>query len=173
MTAERLLAELKGKGVVLAAAGTDLLVAAPKGVITEELREELSSCKHDLLSLLVASAPATGETAIEPQSSPASDLPSWVLPIEEVYQRVLDAGVGLRMGADGKLRIDSSAPAEIRQMVRERKEDLLDFFAWSEAKAKRLNLLFQEQGVTGQPGRITGATVRDGYIKQWLKTRAK
>jgi hypothetical protein len=173
MTAERLLAELRGRGVVLAAEGNDLLVAAPKGVITEELREELSSCKQDLLSLVVAPAPATGDMAIEPKSSPESDPPSWVLPIEEVYKRVLDVGINLWLGADGKLRIDPSAPDDIKQLVRDRKEDLIDFFARSEAKAKRLNLLFQEQGVTGQPGRITGATVRDGYIKLWLKTRAK
>jgi hypothetical protein len=34
--------------------------------------------------------------------------------------------------------------------------------SWAEWKAAALNRLFQEQGVTGQPGRITAATVRDG-----------
>lgn len=33
---------------------------------------------------------------------------------------------------------------------------------WCEWKAAALNRLFQEQGVTGQPGRITAATVRHG-----------
>jgi len=33
---------------------------------------------------------------------------------------------------------------------------------WAEWKANELNRLFQEQGVTGEPGRITAATVRHG-----------
>jgi hypothetical protein len=33
---------------------------------------------------------------------------------------------------------------------------------WAEWKAAALNRLFQEQGITGQPGRITAATVRHG-----------
>ena len=34
--------------------------------------------------------------------------------------------------------------------------------SWAEWKASALNRLFQEQGVIGQPGRITAATVRHG-----------
>jgi hypothetical protein len=34
--------------------------------------------------------------------------------------------------------------------------------SWAEWKAAALNRLFQELGVTGQPGRITDATVRHG-----------
>jgi hypothetical protein len=33
---------------------------------------------------------------------------------------------------------------------------------WAEWKASMLNKLFLEQGVTGQPGKITAATVRHG-----------
>lgn len=33
---------------------------------------------------------------------------------------------------------------------------------WAEWRAAELNRLFQEQGLTGQPGRITAATVRHG-----------
>ncbi len=36
---------------------------------------------------------------------------------------------------------------------------------WAEWKAAALNRLFQEQGVTGKPGRITAATVRHGERK--------
>ena len=36
---------------------------------------------------------------------------------------------------------------------------------WEDWKAEALNRLFQEQGVTGQPGRITGATVLHGEKK--------
>jgi hypothetical protein len=34
--------------------------------------------------------------------------------------------------------------------------------SWCEWKAAALNRLFHEQGVTGQPGRITASTVRHG-----------
>lgn len=34
---------------------------------------------------------------------------------------------------------------------------------WAEWRARSLNKLFQEQGATGQPGRIREATVRHGY----------
>jgi hypothetical protein len=37
--------------------------------------------------------------------------------------------------------------------------------AWAEWKAAALNRLFQEQGATGKPGRITAATVRHGERK--------
>jgi hypothetical protein len=37
--------------------------------------------------------------------------------------------------------------------------------AWAEWQAATLNRLFQEQGATGQPGRITAATVRHGERK--------
>jgi hypothetical protein len=36
---------------------------------------------------------------------------------------------------------------------------------WAEWKAAALNRLFQEQGATGTPGRITAATVRHGERK--------
>jgi hypothetical protein len=40
---------------------------------------------------------------------------------------------------------------------------------WAEWKAAALNRLFQEQGVTRQPGRITAATVRHGERKARAK----
>jgi len=36
---------------------------------------------------------------------------------------------------------------------------------WPEWKAAALNRLFQEQGATGKPGRISAATVRHGERK--------
>ncbi len=40
---------------------------------------------------------------------------------------------------------------------------------WAEWKAAALNRLFQEQGVTGQSGRITKATVRHGESNSTYK----
>jgi hypothetical protein len=44
-------------------------------------------------------------------------------------------------------------------------EDELAGVPWAEWKAAELNRLFQLQGVTGDLGRITAATVRDGERK--------
>jgi hypothetical protein len=41
--------------------------------------------------------------------------------------------------------------------------------SWAEWKAAMLNRLFQEQGRTGQPGRITAATVQHGERKRSTK----
>jgi hypothetical protein len=38
--------------------------------------------------------------------------------------------------------------------------------SWADWQAANLNRLFVEQGLTGQPGRITGDTVRHGQRKQ-------
>jgi hypothetical protein len=40
-----------------------------------------------------------------------------------------------------------------------------DVIPWAAWKAAKLNRLFQEKGVTGQPGRVTAATVRHGERK--------
>jgi hypothetical protein len=40
---------------------------------------------------------------------------------------------------------------------------------WAEWKAAALNRIFQEQGVTGQPGGITAATVRHGERSRPLR----
>ncbi len=40
--------------------------------------------------------------------------------------------------------------------------------SWAEWKAARLNRLFQEQGVTGRPGRITAATVLHGETQRYV-----
>jgi|GEM_PF-2363578 hypothetical protein len=40
------------------------------------------------------------------------------------------------------------------------------WISWCEWKARELNRLFLEQGATGQPGRITADTVRDGERKR-------
>ena len=177
MNAESLLAELKQVGVDLTAAGDDLVVNAPAGIITEEWREKLITSKQDLLALLVPQEDKdpllNGDRDIESEHSPSTDEPPcWVLETEDVYDRVQRAGVNIWLDAAGTLRIDKTAPEEIKQMVRGHKQDLIDFFAWSEAKAKKLNRIFEEQGATGTRSTITGATVRHGAVKRWLKSKA-
>src|ERR1051325_5247936 len=55
MTAQELLTELRTKGVEIKASSEDrLVIDAPKGTITEELRAALSGNKADLLTILKA-----------------------------------------------------------------------------------------------------------------------
>jgi len=46
--------------------------------------------------------------------------------IETVFDRLMDAGVSVWLDAEGKLRIDKGAPEEIKQIVREHKQELID-----------------------------------------------
>src|SRR5437588_3819440 len=55
MTARNLLSLLRGKGVEIKSSGTGrLVIDAPKGTITSELREALASNKAELLRILQA-----------------------------------------------------------------------------------------------------------------------
>lgn len=51
MNAQRLLAELERSGVILAPRGDRLHVDAPKGVLTEEIRQQMVQQKPELLRL--------------------------------------------------------------------------------------------------------------------------
>src|SRR2546427_2630896 len=57
MTATVLLDELRTKGVQLTIEGEHLAVDAPKGVLTDELRQAIRTQKAALLALLTASSP--------------------------------------------------------------------------------------------------------------------
>ncbi len=46
--------------------------------------------------------------------------------IEAVLDRLMDAGVSVWLDADGKLRIDKEAPPEMKDLVREHKQELID-----------------------------------------------
>ena len=47
--------------------------------------------------------------------------------IETVLDQLLEAGVSVWLDGDGKLRIDKEASAEIKDLVREHKQALVDF----------------------------------------------
>jgi hypothetical protein len=46
--------------------------------------------------------------------------------VEAVFDRLMEAGVSVWLDADGKLRIDKGAPEEIKQLVREHKQAIID-----------------------------------------------
>lgn len=46
--------------------------------------------------------------------------------IEAVLDRLMEAGVSVWLDADGKLRIDRGAPEELKDLVREHKQELTD-----------------------------------------------
>lgn len=63
MTPAALLAELQQRGVVLDAAGEELTLRAPKGVLSEADRTLLRRHKHEILGLLRSGAQPTAEAA--------------------------------------------------------------------------------------------------------------
>src|SRR2546430_6434758 len=68
MTAHELLTELRTKGVEIKASSEDrLVIDAPKGTITEELRAALSGNKADLLTILKAEQVQKGAKAFVSQ----------------------------------------------------------------------------------------------------------
>jgi len=46
--------------------------------------------------------------------------------IEAVLDRLMEASVSVWLDADGKLRIDKEAPPEVKDLVREHKQELID-----------------------------------------------
>ena len=46
--------------------------------------------------------------------------------VEAVLDRLMEAGVSVWLDDEGKLRIDKGAPEEIKQLVREHKQDLIE-----------------------------------------------
>jgi hypothetical protein len=46
--------------------------------------------------------------------------------IEAVLDQIIGAGVSVWLDAEGKLRIDKEAPPELKQLVREHKQELID-----------------------------------------------
>jgi hypothetical protein len=76
MTAHELLAQLREKGVEVKTSGDDrLVIDAPRGTITEELRAALSSNKAELLHILKARQTATTEPAKSPAPEPVAAAP--------------------------------------------------------------------------------------------------
>ncbi len=58
MTTTSLLCELRSSGIALSVSGGKLRVEAPKGVLTQELRDELALHKAEIIAALKASTPA-------------------------------------------------------------------------------------------------------------------
>ncbi len=46
--------------------------------------------------------------------------------VEAIFDRLMEAGVSVWLDSEGKLRIDKGAPEEIKHLVRERKQAIID-----------------------------------------------
>jgi hypothetical protein len=68
MTATGLLDELRTKGVHLTVAGEHLGVDAPKGVLTDDVRQAIRQHKQELLALLALSVPTNDTAATAPST---------------------------------------------------------------------------------------------------------
>src|SRR4030088_2183725 len=73
MTAHDLLSQLRQKGVEVKTSGDDrLVIDAPKGTVTEELRSALSANKAELLRILKAEQAANAEADELPELVPTA-----------------------------------------------------------------------------------------------------
>jgi hypothetical protein len=77
-------------------------------------------------------------------------------------------GSGFRGGDGGSALIHRESSVPSRVDCSTAAERVMSPYEW---KAATLNQLFLEQGISGQPGRITAETVRDGERKQGRATR--
>jgi hypothetical protein len=85
MTAHELLSQLREKGVEVKTSGDDrLVIDAPKGTVTEELRSALSANKAELLQILKAEQAANENAAASEPPELFPTEPEPVLPAAEV-----------------------------------------------------------------------------------------
>jgi hypothetical protein len=83
MTAHELLAQLREKGVEVKTSGDDrLVIDAPKGAITEELRGALSANKAGLLQILKAEQTINAKAAVNEAPEPRRATPPVVRPAD-------------------------------------------------------------------------------------------
>ena len=75
MTATRLLDALRTKGVQLTVEGDQLAIDAPKGVLTDDVRQAIRTQKAALLALLAQPAPAHDTPATAPSTQEACTHP--------------------------------------------------------------------------------------------------
>jgi len=98
MTVVELLALLNKQGITLSADGGDLRISAPKGSLTDELRDQLVKNKAELISVLAASADTGGTDATIPSIERSGDRSG--LPLSFAQERLwfldqLDPGSSL------------------------------------------------------------------------------
>lgn len=81
MTAHDLLSQLRAKGVEVRTSGDDrLVIDAPKGTITEDLRSALSAHKAELLQLLKAEQAGNADAAVNQAPEPVPTAPRLATP---------------------------------------------------------------------------------------------
>ena len=91
MTAHDLLSQLREKGVEVKTSGDDrLVIDAPKGTITEDLRSALAAHKAELLQIL------KGEQAGNESVAPVSEAPQPVSPKPKARLRLCHPLLSLR-----------------------------------------------------------------------------
>src|SRR5437016_2478264 len=89
MTAHDLLAQLRDKSVEVKTSGDDrLVIDAPKGTVTEELRRALSAHKAELLQILKAEQAANANAAVDELPELVPTAPPVATPAPEFVPKV-------------------------------------------------------------------------------------
>ena len=118
MTAHELLSELRAKGVEVSSSGDGrLVIDAPKGTITEDLRSSLGAHKAELLQILEK------RTNVEP--SPARDLaPQMPPPVAAVMPRVAPLPAAQATPLPPKSNEDHAVVASVAEEIRQLEGEL-------------------------------------------------
>ena len=128
MTAHDLLSQLREKGVEVKTSGDDrLVIDAPKGTITEDLRSALSAHKAELLQILKAEQTGAGSSAAVSEApepvSPSPKLkptaPEVMSPAPELAPAASEAPAMTSATQDENVAVAASTAEEITQLEAE------------------------------------------------------
>jgi hypothetical protein len=168
MKASELLQDLLAKGMAVQRRGDKIRITAPQGSITPEMRQQLADLKPAILRLLDAeqSEPAHGQVGEAgaqwaARSGAVDILNATKVRISEAAGQVVvsipaatdnpEVRAAVQLLYRGRLPVIRT---EQRTNPEENKR-----VSWAQWKARALGEIFREHGTTGEPGRITAATV--------------
>lgn len=111
MSPADLLADLHARGVAVSADGDDLLVTAPRGVLSADMRATIARFKPVLLAHLTQERPQTGNSIDNIDNNRAPDSETLRLHLDILYPTILE---GCRLGLHKYL---GRVPAEVVRSI--------------------------------------------------------
>jgi hypothetical protein len=162
--------ELHHAGVRFKVIGGELQVTAPRGVLTDELRQEIVANKAQLVELVGGATDLLKSYGVQ---IIGIAIVLWqVADVPEVRRALKAVGLG-----DAEVRYlddpDADIPSGYREFVPLRIQQMWDDQRTlgtpqerieAERKARRINTIFDESGASRRPSRITGKTVLHGEL---------
>jgi hypothetical protein len=166
--AANLLQSLRERGIQLRKRGDKIRITAPQGSITPETRQQLAALKPEILRLLDAeqSEPAHGQVGEAgaqwaARSGAVDVLNTARVRISEAAGQVV---VSIPAATDspevrGAVQLLYGGRLPVVRVEQQTDPEENKRVSWAQWKARALGEIFREHGTTGEPGRITAATV--------------